>query len=180
MSQVVIDVRTGAIVVSAQGQKKVIPRDETVKLTINLEDSEDAETPDDEEWTEFERSTVYQQGKEVIDDDPTYRNSLYTVTVTEHEGGGTYLSIKANDRSPRHDWRHLQRIKNRFCGPEREGCELYPAESRLVDEANQFHLFVLPEGERFPFGFTERTVRDEAYGWSEGAAQRPRLEADRV
>jgi hypothetical protein len=36
-----------------------------------------------------------------------------------------------------HDWRDLQRIKNQLVGPECEAVELYPAESRKVDTANQ-------------------------------------------
>ena len=44
-------------------------------------------------------------------------------------------------------------------GEENEGVELYPAESRLVDGANQFHLWVFEdETVRLPFGFPERLV----------------------
>jgi hypothetical protein len=53
-----------------------------------------------------------------------------------------WLSIKRRDREVIRDWRELQAIKNAIVGPEHEGFELYPAESRLVDTANQFHLFV--------------------------------------
>ena len=68
------------------------------------------------------------------------------------------------DRSATHDWRHLQRIKNELCGPEREAIELYPAESRLVDTNNQYHLFVLPEGFTMPLGYAERDVADVVDG----------------
>lgn len=44
-----------------------------------------------------------------------------------------------------------QRIKNELLGDEYEACELYPAESRLVDGANQFHLWAI--NGQFPFGF---------------------------
>ena len=53
----------------------------------------------------------------------------------------TYLSVKRIDREPFHDWRAMQRIKNSVLGPEWEGVEIYPAESRLVDTSNQYHLF---------------------------------------
>ena len=71
-----------------------------------------------------------------------------------------HLSIKRHDREPFHDWRVMQRIKNAICGPEAEGVELYPAESRLVDTSNQYHLWVVVGGVRFPFGWTERAVID--------------------
>lgn len=68
------------------------------------------------------------------------------------------LSIKRNDKAPAHDWRELQAIKNEVAGWEREAIEIYPAESRLVDEADQTWLWVLPAGEKVGIGFEERTV----------------------
>jgi hypothetical protein len=76
----------------------------------------------------------------------------------------THLSIKRIDREPLHDWRELQMIKNALCGPEREGVEVYPAESRLVDTANQFHMWVLPEGRQWPFGWDTRMVTEDEPG----------------
>jgi hypothetical protein len=80
-------------------------------------------------------------------------NDRYQVQLTELDTGLTHLSIRREDRDWPRDWRHFQRIKNELCGEEREACELYPAESRLLDGANQFHLWVLPAGLRFPFGY---------------------------
>ena len=87
-----------------------------------------------------------------------------------------HLSIKnVVDRGPTHDWRDLQRIKNELIGPDREGIELYPAESRLVDTSNQFHIFVLPEGMQMPFGYGSRlVVETEDFG----VRQRPFEDAD--
>ncbi len=82
----------------------------------------------------------------------------------------THLSIKRRDKKTVRCWRDLQRIKNELVAPEREACELYPAESRLVDTANQYHLFVLPAGMRFPFGYQDRLVISES---SRGATQEP-------
>lgn len=73
-----------------------------------------------------------------------------------------WLSIRRDDREPVRDWRHMQAIKNQLCGEDREGVELYPNADRLVDTANQFHLWVLREaGAMFPFGFMERMVSDD-------------------
>lgn len=82
-----------------------------------------------------------------------------------------HLSIKRNDKACVHDWRDIQRIKNDVCGPEREAVELYPAESRLMDTSNQYHLWVIPEGLRFPFGYIDRVVVNDS--GSRGAVQRP-------
>lgn len=70
-----------------------------------------------------------------------------------------HLSIRRTDRQAIHDWRHLQKIKNELIGRENEAIELYPAESRLVDEANQFHLFGFADPTlRWPVGMTYRAV----------------------
>lgn len=85
-----------------------------------------------------------------------------------------WLSIRRDDREPCRDWRHLQEIKNQLCGPGREGVEIYPAEERLVDTANQFHMWVLPAGEHWPFGFFDgRHVHDDVEPGM-GARQRQR------
>jgi len=102
-----------------------------------------------------------------------YQNNLYQVNirhkadlVDEAWPAMIHLSIKRLDKGPIHDWRDLQRIKNELVGQEHEAIELYPAESRLVDTANQYHLWVLAEpGMIFPFGWTDRLVTDnEAAG----------------
>jgi len=90
-----------------------------------------------------------------------WRNDLYVVHVKRLYSGEMHLSIRRDDRKPCRDWRHFQQIKNQLAGPEREAVEIYPAESRVVDAANQFHLFVLPEGDRVPMGFTEGGRRDD-------------------
>ena len=75
--------------------------------------------------------------------------------VTEHEVGNgvTHLAIHRKDHTPDHDWHELQRIKSAIAGPHRWGAELYPDERFLVDMAHQYHLWVLRQGQLFPFGF---------------------------
>ena len=91
-----------------------------------------------------------------------------------------HLSFKRRDREPFHDWRIAQRIKNTIVGPENEGVELYPADSRLVDTANQYHLFVIKDPEvGFPFGFRERLVTsDESHGSKQRRHSEGVLESD--
>lgn len=83
-----------------------------------------------------------------------------------------HLSVKRTDREAFHDWRVMQEIKNALVGPECEAVELYPAQSRLVDTSNQYHLWAISTpGARFPFGFAEGAVMDRDVG---GAKQRRR------
>lgn len=75
-----------------------------------------------------------------------WTNDLYVVHRNYYAGrdGGpnmVHLSIRRADRKPCTDWRDFQRIKNQLAGPEWEGVELYPAESRLVDMADQYHIW---------------------------------------
>jgi|SRR6185437_353052 len=103
-------------------------------------------------------------------------NSRYTVTVRRYEAEENstlkliHMSIHNHERNARHDWRDFQRIKNEICGAEAEAVELYPAESRLVDTSNEYHLFCII-GFRWPFGFAERLVSES--GDNIGSKQRP-------
>jgi len=87
-----------------------------------------------------------------------YANDTYQCFLRKLPNGIRYLSIKRNDRFPIRNWQHLQQIKNDICGVESEGVELFPAMSRIADAANQYHIWVLPEGEKFPLGFEGRLV----------------------
>ena len=124
-------------------------------------------------WTPFRKG---QQITNVESDEieQLYQNSLYTVIVgINPQQTMAKLSIRRNDREAVHDWRDLQRIKNELVGAECEGFELYPAESRLVDTANQYWLWVfLDQSFRLGVGFNERLVADSG-GTSTKARQRP-------
>lgn len=83
-----------------------------------------------------------------------------------------HLSIRRRDNTAVHDWRDLQRIKNEIVGAECEAIEIYPAESRLVDTSNQYHLWVFTDPEyRLPLGYMGRMV---VSGARAGTSQRPR------
>lgn len=104
-------------------------------------------------------------------------NNLYQVNLhpcAQHAGfpAMIHVSIKRLDKAAVRDWRHFQRIKNELVGAECEAVELYPAESRLVDGANQYHLWCIAEpGVKFPLGFDDgRHVNDIG---PIGGAQRP-------
>lgn len=127
--------------------------------------------PRDAAFTPFYRCNYFEDALgnryDIPSDQLWLRNSIYMVDVRQLEdiapfGGMTWLSIKRIDRRPIHDWRDLQRIKNAIVGPEREAVEIYPAESRLTDTANQYHLWCFPEGYRLPFGYADRVVTEGA------------------
>ena len=111
-----------------------------------------------------------------------WKNHLYTVMVRDAESQSenwppiVHLSIRRNDRQPVSDWRDVQRIKNELVGEECEGLQLFPAESRLVDTSNQYHVYCLKQpGLRFPIGYHERAVTEVS---SQGSVQRPWREGE--
>lgn len=114
------------------------------------------------------RATLLSHKAEIVLPDEVWANNLYTASVyylgEEGRRGPLEISYHRHDREAIHDWRHGQWIKNDIAGPEREGLELYPRESRLMDAANEYHIFVLYEGVDIPFGSQKRAVREP--GWA--------------
>lgn len=101
------------------------------------------------------------------EDSVIFKNDTYQVVVTKR-GEWVHLSIKRNDKQPVHIWRDLQEIKNQLVGEECEALELYPAESRKVDTACQYHLWCHNDPTfRFGIGFNDgRIVSDESIAGS--------------
>jgi hypothetical protein len=76
-----------------------------------------------------------------------WTNDRYECTVRTFPLGEVpvrHLSINRVDRRPIRNWRHLQQIKNEVCGELWTGTEYFPPEDRLIDSANQYHLFCFP------------------------------------
>jgi hypothetical protein len=108
--------------------------------------------------------------------DEIWINNLYQVNVSYPNDEIIHLSIKRRDKKPIHDWRHLQWIKTIIVGPENEGIELYPAESRVVDTANQYHLWVFRDPTfRFPVGYNEGRMVDYTKAKEIGGDQRDEI-----
>ena len=97
----------------------------------------------------------------------TWMNNTFVATVVDapiwQEGWPAMkqCSIRRVDRKTIHDWRQLQRVKADIFGEHAEAVELYPSAARVVDTANSCHLFVLPEGSMFPFGWAAGLQSDE-------------------
>ena len=101
---------------------------------------------------------------------PTYRNDVYTVQV-ESCAPFVHLHIHRNDWGTCKDWREFQLIKNALVGEENEAVELFPAESRLVDTSNTYHLWVHADPHfRFPLGMQDRITTSEPIGFEQQRA----------
>lgn len=130
-------------------------------------------------WRPLEPSIPHRNGVPVdIGNEEQFANDQYVVTrrrmpsSNPEIGDGFHLSIRRQDRQPCRDWRDFQRIKNQLAGPEYEAMEIYPAESRLVDMANQYHLWCFPFA--LGVGFEKRLVGNQAQAElvTPGAVQR--------
>lgn len=143
----------------------------------------------DAAWTQWQRVEMSAHQRRMLEEsggmvpDHVWANNRYEVWAYELGTGPrndhpamVWLSIKRTAREVVRDWRELQRIKNELVGPECEAVELFPAESRLVDTSNQYHLFCLKDRRtRFPFGYPDRCVviQREGVEWTGGARQEP-------
>ncbi len=81
-----------------------------------------------------------------------YVNDTYRVLYHDRDGIHPRLSINRLDGSPCNSWMDFQQIKNELVGPEGEAMQLYPAESRLLDTDNVYHLFIFHVKLGFNFG----------------------------
>jgi len=116
-----------------------------------------------------------------LKEDEIWVNDIYQVNIARGDNVPNnmmgvpmvHLSIKRLDKKPITDWRHKQAIKDSLVGPNHEGFELYPSATRLVDTANQYHLFVFDDPDlRLPIGWAVRAVKDDHHPDS-GVTQRP-------
>ena len=80
-------------------------------------------------------------------------NDLYAVLVRPvvcKWGQVHHLAIRtASNLEP--PWRDKQRIKNELFGEDRLAVEVMPPCDELVDEADMYHVWIMPEGTRLPF-----------------------------
>lgn len=107
-----------------------------------------------------------------VRDEEVWVNDEYKVDIDRNPPHGFAgikvigITVRRLDREHIHDWRDLQAIKNMLVGNEYEAIELYPAESRLYDSANQYWLWVFTDEEgkpvTLPVGLTgARVVSDK-------------------
>lgn len=76
-------------------------------------------------------------------------NDRYTVTVhylDDNRDDFVEVGIHNHKRTIHVPWRHVQQIKNELFGADREAVQLFPAEDRLVDCANEYWIYIYPTG----------------------------------
>jgi hypothetical protein len=99
-------------------------------------------------------------------------NDLYQVALRRLDCQPPMIHLNIRRRDGKvifRDWRHFMRIKNQLVGAECEAVEIYPAESRLNDTSNKYHLWCFSDPTyRLPFGLTRRDVVAD-----DGGAKRP-------
>lgn len=104
----------------------------------------EAELNDVEYWL----NDLYQVAKRQLFDDDGRKLPMVHLNIRRRDG-----------RTIFRDWRHFQAIKNQLIGEECEAVELYPAESRLNDTSNKYHLWCFTDPTyRVPFGMVRRDV----------------------
>jgi len=86
----------------------------------------------------------------------TWINNLYMVFRCRDEitewGIVSRIMVRRNDGGTNVPWADMQRVKNEIMGQERLAIQIFPPESDLVDDANIYHLWVMPDGFTMPFG----------------------------
>jgi hypothetical protein len=81
------------------------------------------------------------------------KNNIYSVQFFEHQtdwGLITRILIRRHDQKTTVFWAHKQRIKNELFGQEFTALEVFPPQSKLFDEANIYHLWILPFSMKLP------------------------------
>ena len=163
---------------------------ETVEVPVVIPEGPAAEMTPFEEYTISPEKHEYWNTNFNFDIVKGHRNNIYDVYLIRDIQGSKkeewwinkmgvsmhWLSLKRLDQRAVTDWRHLQQIKTELVGPENEAFQLHPAESRVRDTANQFHLLVFadPWPVGIPIGWTLRAGDDDQEMCkATGSRQRP-------
>jgi len=128
----------------------------------------------------YDRETATRLLEEEVFGIEYWINDIYQVAkrhLKDDEGKPVpmvHLNIRRRDGKPIfRDWRHFQWIKNQLIGEECEAVEIYPAESRLNDTSNKFHLWCFTDPNyRLPFGMQNRDVVEHDNAKKPGHRQR--------
>lgn len=81
-----------------------------------------------------------------------HRNKVFSVLDRMLENGVRHLAVSSLS-GIRPTWHEMQRIKDTIAGASATAVEIYPPKSEIVDEADMFHIWVLPG--QLTFGLTK-------------------------
>jgi hypothetical protein len=79
-----------------------------------------------------------------------YRNRIFAVLERPLPNGGKHLAVSSMS-GVRPTWREMQRIKDELVSPEALAVEIYPPQAEIVDHADMFHIWVVPDRDAAPF-----------------------------
>ena len=85
-------------------------------------------------------------------------NRVYSVQFSKEEsdwGEIVHLWIRRHD-SRDISWAEKMKIKESLMGEKRFAVEVFPPRQYLVDQADMYHIYVLPLGFELPFGLHEK------------------------
>ena len=74
-----------------------------------------------------------------------FSSDEYVWHYRRRKDGCTHLKVRRRDKEPVMGWDILQAIKNYTFGKEKVGIEIYPKESKLINEVNMRHLYILTQ-----------------------------------
>lgn len=93
-----------------------------------------------------------------------YFNDVYSVQVYRVRtdmGVVLHLIVRGQQDNQEPPWRDLQRIKDELLGEDAYAVQVYPRKADVVDQADVYHLWVLPN--ELPFGLhRENGLRKDA------------------
>lgn len=87
-----------------------------------------------------------------------HKNRVFAVLERHDASGAVHLAVSSLS-GIRPTWHEMQRIKDEIAGYDATAIEVYPPKDKIVDEADMFHIWVIPG--QLPFGLhvTGRTMR---------------------
>ncbi|WP_349627722.1 hypothetical protein [Rhodopseudomonas sp. BR0C11] len=84
-----------------------------------------------------------------------HKNKVFAVLERRLDSGVRHLAVTSLSEI-RPTWREMQRIKDELAGPDKTAVEVYPPATEVIDAANMFHLWVLPDA--LPFSLHDRAA----------------------
>lgn len=72
-----------------------------------------------------------------------HKNRVFSVLDRYDASGVRHLAVSSLS-GERPTWPEMQRIKDELAGPDATAVEVYPPKNEVVDDADMFHLWVLP------------------------------------
>ena len=70
-------------------------------------------------------------------------NRVFSVLDRTHPCGARHLAVSSLS-GVRPSWTEMQRIKTEIAGADATAIEVYPPEGEVVDDADMFHIWVVP------------------------------------